>query len=94
MAKEYVAIEDDHCYVDIPVYTGRGDCCNYRRQLIMTKEVFQECYKKWILDALLQKTGKWIEVDTVIQCSACKGITMWRSDYCPNCGAKMREEDG
>lgn len=49
MAKEYVEFEGDNCYVDTPI-NHLGDCCDYQRRLVMTKEAFKECYKKWILE--------------------------------------------
>ena len=54
MAKEYVEFEGDNCYVDTPIYY-HGDCCDYQRRLVMTKEAFKECYKKWILEEQEQK---------------------------------------
>lgn len=41
--EQTVIIDDDKCYVEIPVY---GDC--YKRQVVMTKEIFIECYNRWI----------------------------------------------
>ena len=105
MAEEYVVIEDDRCYVDTPVFTGRGDCCDYKRQLIMTREVFQECYKKWILEEQEQMTGRWTRelirneyggcIGAKMICSECGQDNGYdkRMKFCPNCGAKQEVEE-
>jgi len=39
-----------------------------------------------------QKTGHWIYKTTEGQfCSICDGQSVWKFNYCPNCGAKMKE---
>lgn len=43
-----------------------------------------------------RKTGKWIERDSngVWQCDQCrKYCLIYKAHYCPNCGARMGEED-
>ena len=41
--------------------------------------------------------GHWLCVDTDIEqfflCNRCKKKEYWESNYCPNCGAKMGEEE-
>ena len=41
--------------------------------------------------------GRWLCVDTNTEqfflCNRCKKKEYWESNYCPNCGAKMDEED-
>ena len=41
--------------------------------------------------------GRWLCVDTDIEqfflCNRCKKKEYWESKYCPNCGAKMDEEE-
>lgn len=40
-----------------------------------------------------QRTGKWIKIHwKAFRCSECKGISEYYTDFCPNCGAKMRGE--
>lgn len=34
-------------YIPLPQYGG-GESGIYKAQLVMTKEIFQECYKRWI----------------------------------------------
>lgn len=43
-----VEIKDDKVYAFTPIY-GHGNF--YERQIIMTKEIFQECYKRWIKES-------------------------------------------
>ena len=40
------------------------------------------------------KHGRWIDMDDHVMCSCC-GATHYGADknYCPNCGAKMDEEE-
>lgn len=42
--------------------------------------------------------GRWVCVDTDNEqffiCNRCKRREYWESNYCPNCGAKMDEEEG
>jgi len=46
MSEEELRFDDDKlfAYKPLPQYGGRI----YEVQLVMTKEIFQECYKKWI----------------------------------------------
>ena len=41
--------------------------------------------------------GRWLFVDTDTEqfflCNRCKKKEYWESNYCPNCGAKMDEEE-
>lgn len=42
----------------------------------------------------IQKHGRWDMKDTAYGCSLCgHGMFHPWSNYCPNCGAKMREEE-
>ena len=51
MTYEYIHIDDDSVVVETPVFdTGNGDIIGYKRQIVMTKEIFTECYEKWILN--------------------------------------------
>lgn len=45
MRKEELKFVDDKLFVYAPAL-GHGNVC--RVQLVMTKEIFQECYKRWI----------------------------------------------
>lgn len=45
----YTAIEGDKLFIEIPIFIG-GDLVGYKRQLVMTKEIFIKCYEKWILN--------------------------------------------
>lgn len=42
------------------------------------------------------KHGKWIWVEQILGlvCSECKELGVERSNFCPNCGADMRERKG
>lgn len=46
MNEEELRFEDDNLFVYTPIpQYGDGIC---KVQLVMTKEIFQECYKRWI----------------------------------------------
>lgn len=40
--------------------------------------------------------GQWVQVmgkyDWMVKCSRCNGVPLETSNFCPNCGADMREE--
>lgn len=50
MQGEYIVVDDDSVVVQSPIFGSRGDVIGYRRQIIMTKEIFITCYEKWILN--------------------------------------------
>lgn len=65
------------------------------------KAIFRRINKAPTIDAELVKHGRWVErlvnietLTTDLFCSECKFASVnWRYNYCPNCGAKMDEED-
>ena len=45
------------------------------------------------------KTGHWIDIETLDsalwhECSECGETEFYATNYCPNCGADMRESEG
>ena len=67
-----------------------GDCTRdcYEAHLIKTAPTIQ---------AEPVRRGRWTrfyyrEADFSINCSLCDNPVIWRSPYCPNCGAKMDGE--
>ena len=48
MRNEYVYVEDDYAYIDEPMLNDYGDITGYRRKYLFSKELFIECYNKWI----------------------------------------------
>lgn len=51
----------------------------------------QEEDKKVLLD-LLRPKGKWIQHESISECSECRAYFYIESNYCPSCGADMRGE--
>ena len=51
------------------------------------------------VDVLARKTGEWVDVwhnsfrAEVQMCSNCKGISAFKTNFCSNCGADMRQEE-
>lgn len=52
--QEVFDFEDDKAFLHIPV-DGHPHIC--RKQLVMTKDLFKECYKRWILEGEAPKEG-------------------------------------
>ena len=46
--EEEIIFEEDKCFVETPIYPNCGKGKFVKRQLVMTKEIFVECYNKWI----------------------------------------------
>jgi len=44
-------------------------------------------------DAHQPKKGKWTDQGEFFECSVCHEISCCAGNYCPNCGADMREEE-
>lgn len=63
-----------------------------------------DCNKLVFVEAEPVKHGKWTQTyaswsqdydkskNIRYRCSECKGIAMWDTEYCPNCGSKMDGE--
>ena len=65
------------------------------------KELFSQAIDKGIEALENQKTGRWIRKNDIctsrvqlyqFECSNCREINTFRSNYCPYCGAKMKGE--
>ena len=65
-------------------------------ELLPAADVAEVKHGKWIE---VQKENIWNDIVPVLECSACGKYTvgtrgiMTKSNYCPNCGAKMNLED-
>ena len=46
MNKIYFEVKDDVVIKNTPMYEVREN--TYKTEVVMTKEIFQECYKKWV----------------------------------------------
>lgn len=44
--EQKIILDEDKCFVETPIYPDDLNCV--KRELVMTKEVFIECYNKWI----------------------------------------------
>ena len=43
-----IIVDDERAYIHEAQYSSNGNCAGYYEKTIITKEVFVECYKKWI----------------------------------------------
>lgn len=81
---DYEANKCNNCYT--------SNFINY----LPTADVAEVKRGKWIE---VQKENIWNDIVPVLECSACGKYTvgtrgiMTKSNYCPNCGAKMNLED-
>ena len=77
-------------------YTDGFDECVDRVENFPAADVEEVKHGKWIE---VQKENIWNDIVPVLECSACGKYTvgtrgiMTKSNYCPNCGAKMDLED-
>lgn len=69
-----------------------------KEELVKALQYDRDQYRKGYEDAVLDKThGKWIDKWHTLwkaelpMCSVCNNISFLKSNYCPNCGAKMDE---
>ena len=46
------------------------------------------------IQRLMPKRGKWVDCKGGWKCTACDKWASFTSDFCPNCGADMREREG
>lgn len=81
---DYEANKCNNCYT--------SNFINY----LPTADVAEVKHGKWVE---VQKENIWNDIVPVLECSACGKYTvgtrgiMTKSNYCPNCGAKMDLED-
>ena len=92
-----IDIEKPKCCIDCPCYNAEFVCCNITGtkswDLDCFEEVFEDC--PLVDDVVPAKHGRWLDypiAEECSQCSCCGVLRMGYSNYCPNCGADMREE--
>lgn len=49
--KTYFTIDNEKIVKEVPIYRGDFECCGYKKEIVMTKDAFIECYNKWIKEA-------------------------------------------
>lgn len=82
---------------------GEGSCTYNRtaRMYIDNAPTIDKGYKEGHIDGMLKAeklyarpTGEWLKDSGNIACSHCYTIWLYRrTNYCPNCGAKMKGEE-
>lgn len=62
------------------------------RNHIMASHVILECYAEELYSKNYRKQseGEWVKCGTIFKCTACNRTRAKKSDFCPNCGAKMK----
>lgn len=75
-------IDADAIWVDIGERVGNGE--------VSMDVVYEAIQGAPIIDAAPVVHATWHHIGNgVRRCSNCDRITPWKSNYCPNCGAKM-----
>ena len=92
MSKIYFEVEDSIVIKHIHM-SEIGEANVYKDDIVITKEIFQECYEKWIKQESQEpKTGHWIIMhDGEYYCDRCncESPNNEKWNYCPICGAEM-----
>lgn len=84
----------DHC-LRCPMRNSNNECVLIKE--IDTSWDWKEMYANCPLQEIetKRKKGKWILIDTgfyvYAKCSQCGETLNWRRNFCPHCGADMRE---
>ena len=89
-----VHLDDENIYCYHCGVTFLLDDFIYRGEAEDYEEAREMAIESWNRRAD-EKLGKWTEIaDSVFECSECECCDYEASKYCPNCGAKMEDEDG
>lgn len=59
-------------------------------EAIPAADVVERKHGKWIGENLASTSGG---VYPVVHCSECNIVGYWEPNYCPNCGASMRQQE-
>lgn len=83
---------DNHKGVLVPSFTV---CPDYKEKPINAQVLeFIQAHKDDILKVLVPERlveGRWTWIDNQLyECNNCSSFSIYKSKYCPNCGAKMR----
>ena len=85
---------DEWCH-DCSEYDHEKHCCRICMENNLCYRSKETCEDLRLFDELpsvTQKPGKWIYKNLKGQyCSVCDEQSVWKFNYCPNCGAKMVE---
>lgn len=77
--------------LDVGVYVDK-------EELIKALQYDRDQYRKGYEDAVYKTHGTWVDKWHTLWkqelpiCSVCNNFSIFKSDYCPNCGADMRGE--
>lgn len=78
---------------DITVEMFRNGCLEAIEALMEVGEIYDIEYD--LKSAQPRKKGKWLLIDAgyydYVKCSQCGETLVWGKNFCPNCGADMRE---
>lgn len=64
-----------------------------RRADVLPGSTFDIVLKEPTADVAEVMHAKWIKHEGYDECEVCHSKTIYGSNYCPNCGARMDEED-
>lgn len=86
---------EKNCYAN----SGKGLYCNIPKLMADAADALEAADKRIAeLEAQLPKEGEWVDEQRgrwiYAKCNLCGKVQDVRSNYCPNCGAKMDGADG
>ena len=62
---------------------------------VKTNEILEQIDRELTINLEPRKKGKWLLIDAgyydYVKCSQCGETLVWGKNFCPNCGAYMRE---
>ena len=76
----------------------KADIIVDKEELIKALQYDRDQYRKGYADAKYRSHGEWVDKwhtlwkEELPMCSVCNNISVFKSNYCPNCGADMRKE--
>ena len=92
---EYIKREDVHLALDSHYFTGELSL-KETIDSVPSADVREIKRGRWSFDNIIftdadgvSRSGMW-----GYKCSECNGFCIGESNYCPNCGTDMREEEG
>ena len=102
---DYIKREDAIKAVNRAKAEGLTECPTYYLGIVPSADVVPKDFHDKTCEAmakrhteeiqrLMPKRGEWVDCKGGWKCTACDKWASFTSDFCPNCGADMREREG
>ena len=92
---EYIKREDVHLALDSHYFTGELSL-KETIDSVPSADVREIKRGRWSFDNIIFTDADGVSRRAMwgYKCSECSGVCIGESNYCPNCGTDMREEEG